>query len=56
MKVDRDDRYQPFTSLVWLLSCHGNLNNSFVLTPIEFIFDMEVLEDNKHQPHTLLLW
>ena len=29
---------------------------SFVLSPIEFIFDMEVPEDNKHQPQTLLLW
>ena len=32
------------------------LNNSFVLSPTEFIFDMEVLKDNKHQPHTLLPW
>ena len=28
------------------------LNNSF----IGFIFDMEVPQDDKHQPHTLLLW
>ena len=32
------------------------LNNHFVLSPIEFIFDMEVPKDDKHQPHTLLLW
>ena len=32
------------------------LNNSFVLSPIEFIFVIEVPKENKHQPHTLLLW
>ena len=31
------------------------LKNSLVLTPIEFIFDMEVPENYKHQPRTLLL-
>ena len=33
------------------------LNNSFVLlSSIQFIFDMEVPKDDKHQPRTLLLW
>ena len=32
------------------------IDNSFVLSPIEFIFDMEVPKDDKHQPRTLLLW
>ena len=32
------------------------LYNSLVLSPIGSIFDMEVAKDDKHQPHTLLLW
>ena len=32
------------------------LSNSFVLSLIGSIFDMEVLCDGKYQPHTLLLW
>ena len=32
------------------------LCNSFVFSRIEFIFGMEVPWDNRHQPHTLLLW
>ena len=32
------------------------LNNSFVSSPIEFIFDMKVPKDDKHQLHPLLLW
>ena len=30
--------------------------NSFVLSCIEFIFGMEAAWDNRHQPHTSLLW
>ena len=32
------------------------VNNSFVLSPTEFILDKEVPEDDKHQLHILLLW
>ena len=45
IKVPLDDKHQPYTLLLWLLSCHGNqrfLNNSFILSPIGFIFDMDV--------------
>ena len=31
------------------------LNNSFISSPIGFIFDLEDPWDDKHQPHTLLL-
>ena len=45
MEVVRDDGHQPHTSLLWLLGCHGNqiyINNSFVVSLVEFILDMEV--------------
>ena len=31
------------------------LNNSFVLSPFEFICNMEVPKDNKYQPHTVTM-
>ena len=34
----------------------GLLCNSLVLNHIKSIFGMEVLWDDRHQPHTLLLW
>ena len=39
---------------LWKPKC--NLNYSFILSFIEFMFGMEVSWDNRHQPHTLLLW
>ena len=42
-----------------VLSCHSsqsNLNNSFVLICIEFVVGMEVPWNDKHQPHSSLLW
>ena len=59
MKVHRDDMYRHVPH------CYGYLvdmvtkrylNNSIVFSPIEFIFDMEVPNDNKHQAHPLLPW
>ena len=42
-----------------ILRCYGNLqlyvHNSFVLCRIESIFGMEILWDDRHQPHTSLL-
>ena len=32
------------------------LCNSFVLSGIDFIFGMVLVQDNRHQPHTSLLW
>ena len=32
------------------------LCNSFVLSGINFIFGMVLVKDNRHQPHTSLLW
>ena len=32
------------------------VNNSFVLGRIKSIFGMEVPWDDRHQPHTSLLW
>ena len=32
------------------------LCNSFVLSDIDFIFGMVLVQDNRHQPHTSLLW
>ena len=31
-------------------------NNSFVVSPFEFIYNMEVPQDNKYQPLALFLW
>ena len=42
------------TQLPW--QPERNLNYFFVLNCIEFMFGMEVSWDNRHQPHTLLLW
>ena len=53
MEVHRNDKHQPYSSLLWLLVAKVTkryFNNSFVLSPIEFIFDVEVHKDDKHQP------
>ena len=46
MEVPRDDKNQPYTLLLGLLSCHGTVTkrylNKGILSPIGFIFDMEV--------------
>ena len=47
---------------VWkILDYHVNHSDtsiyySFILSCIEFIFGIEILWDDKHQPHTMLLW
>ena len=47
---------------VWnILDYHVNhsdtsIHYSFILSCIESIFGMEVLRDDRHQPHTMLLW
>ena len=33
-----------------------NTSITYIVSWIEFIFGMEVLWDNRHQPHTSLLW
>ena len=55
MEVHRDDRHQPhcYGYLVAMVT-KRYLNNTFVLSPIEFVFDMDFPKDDKHQPHTLL--
>ena len=51
MEVPSDYRHQPTTLLLSLLGCHGNqINYSFVLGPIDFIFGTEL-----HWPHSMLL-
>ena len=52
------------TGINHIAHCHANLvtmtarvnSYCFVLSCIEFIFGIEVPWDNRHQPHTLLLW
>ena len=41
---------------VWVWVKYILLCNSFVLSRIESIFSMEVLWDDRHEPHTSLLW
>ena len=42
------------TKLPWQPQLY--VNNSFVLSWIESIFGIEVLWEDRHQPHTSLLW
>ena len=53
------------TGISHMSHCCGNsvamatrvkINNSFVLSRIEFTFGMEVSLDDRHQPYPLLLW
>ena len=42
---------------MYLIAMVGNqkVPQLVLLSPIELIFDMKVRQDDKHQPHTLLL-
>ena len=44
------------SQIIKIIGKYISLCISSVLSRIEFIFGMEVLWDNRHQPHTMLLW
>ena len=54
MEVLWDDRHQPTTLLLWLVSCHGNQCENLRI----FLPSMEVPWDNRYQPHliAMVIW
>ena len=42
--------------IIKIIGKYISLCNSSLLSRIEFIFGMEVLWDNRHQPHITLIW
>ena len=44
------------SQIIKIIGKYISLCNSSALSHIEFIFGMEVLWDNRHQPHATLLW
>ena len=55
-RVYESNESMSLSQIIKIIGKYISLCNSSALSRIEFLFGIEVVWDNKHQPNTTLLW